>query len=72
MRTILDEELEEVASPLLLDRLRRQIDDAPDVDAELPARLARIRTALRLFVGVHDAERVLGRLNAAVPSVKSR
>ncbi len=72
MRAILDQELEELASPLLLERLQRQIAEAPDVDAELPARLARIRTALRLFVGTEDAERVHLRLQAAAPSFKSR
>ncbi len=72
MRAILDQELEHLASPLLLERLHRQIDEAPDSHADLPARLARIRTALRLFVNVQAAERVLVRLEAVAPSDRER
>jgi hypothetical protein len=66
MTAILDQELSEQASPLLLDRLHRQIDEAGD-QTELPKRLATIRTALRLFVGARVAEQVMSRLNAAAP-----
>jgi hypothetical protein len=66
MTAILEQELAERASPLLLERLRRQIEETGD-HADLPKRLARIRTALRLFVGATEAEQVLSRLNAVIP-----
>lgn len=66
MQAILDQELADRASPLLLERLRRQIEETGDL-ADLTRRLVRIRTALRLFVGVREAEQVLSRLNAVLP-----
>jgi hypothetical protein len=72
MQEILVQELAELASPLLLARLQRQIEDAPDTDSQLAARLARIRTAIRLFVSTQAAERVMARLQAAAPSARVR
>ena len=65
MTAILDRELSERASPLLLERLRRQIEEVDD-QAEFPKRLSRIRTALRLFVGDREADDVVAALNAVL------